>query len=531
MSGGSEAVETALKMARAYHLAKGQGGRSIVIGRRNSYHGNTLGALDASGKAPLRKPYTPWLGRFLHVSAAYEFRCENPQHPHGCGAWQAAELEKMIASYGEDTVAAFIAEPIVGRHARRGRARRRLLAGDRRGLPAPRRGADRRRGDDRVRPDGLVVRHGPLGRPAGHPHGGEGDDRAATCRSGSPPRRAASTRRSPAGPGFVHGFTWSHNALGAAAGLAVLGELKAGLVDRSRELGARLLDGLRDALADAPTVGDVRGLGLMIGIELVRDRETNEPFPRVRRRSPSASCEAARESGLLLYSSTGHVDGTNGDLVMLGPPFSISDEDATPAPRADDRRRPQPSRERRRRADPLPRGPDLRPRARSSAPAGPGPADLGPDRRDGPGPARRRRGAAAASRPPTRSSGSSTRRSTSRRRRPPGAGRRATGPGSATARGTTRSSTGCTRPARSSPAPPWRPPAPSGAASGSTRSTPRAASITRCPPGRAASASTTTRPSRSPGCSGKAPSGSPTSTSTSTTATASRRSSGTSPAC
>jgi adenosylmethionine-8-amino-7-oxononanoate aminotransferase len=114
VSGGSEAVETAVKMARAYHLAQGRGGRSIVIGRRGSYHGNTLGALDASGKAPLRKPYTPWLGRFLHVSAAYEFRCENPQHPHGCGAWQAAELEKMVASYGEDTVAAFIGEPISG---------------------------------------------------------------------------------------------------------------------------------------------------------------------------------------------------------------------------------------------------------------------------------------------------------------------------------------------------------------------------------------------------------------------------------
>ena len=101
-------------MARAYHLAKGKGGRSIVIGRRNSYHGNTLGALDASGKAPLRKPYTPWLGRFLHVSAAYEYRCENPQHPHGCGAWHAAELDKMIDSYDEDTVAAFIAEPVSG---------------------------------------------------------------------------------------------------------------------------------------------------------------------------------------------------------------------------------------------------------------------------------------------------------------------------------------------------------------------------------------------------------------------------------
>ena len=83
VSGGSEAVETALKLARAYHLARGEPSRFVVIGRRSAYHGNTLGALDASGKEPLRKPYTPWLGRFLHAPAAYEYRCENPQHPDG----------------------------------------------------------------------------------------------------------------------------------------------------------------------------------------------------------------------------------------------------------------------------------------------------------------------------------------------------------------------------------------------------------------------------------------------------------------
>ena len=85
VSGGSESVETALKMTRAYHLARGAPGRVTVIARRSSYHGNTLGALDASGKEALRKPYTPWLGRFLHAPAAYEYRCENPAHPDGCG--------------------------------------------------------------------------------------------------------------------------------------------------------------------------------------------------------------------------------------------------------------------------------------------------------------------------------------------------------------------------------------------------------------------------------------------------------------
>jgi adenosylmethionine-8-amino-7-oxononanoate aminotransferase len=327
VSGGSEAVETAVKMARAYHLAKGQGGRSIVIGRRGSYHGNTLGALDASGKAPLRKPYTPWLGRFLHVSAAYEFRCENPRHPHGCGAWQAAELEKMIASYGEETVAAFIAEPVAG--ATLGAA-----------VPAddywPSIAEVCRRHDVVLIADEVMTGFGRTGRWFGMDHWDVEPD-ILTAGKGTtsgyvPFGFAAASGRVhetiAAGPGFVHGFTWSHNALGAAAGLAVLGELKAGLVDRSRELGSRLLEGLRTELADAPAVGDVRGLGLMIGIELVRDRETNEPFRRVDTVAERI-LHAARESGLLLYSSTGHVDGTNGDLVMLGPPFSITDDDAS----------------------------------------------------------------------------------------------------------------------------------------------------------------------------------------------------------
>jgi adenosylmethionine-8-amino-7-oxononanoate aminotransferase len=327
VSGGSEAVETALKMARAYHLAKGQTGRSVVISRRGSYHGNTLGALDASGKAPLRKPYTPWLGRFLHVSAAYEFRCENPQHPHGCGAWQAAELEKMIASYGEDTVAAFIAEPISG--ATLGAA---VPTDDY--WPAI---AEVCRAHDVVLiADEVMTGFGRTGRWFGMDHWDIRPDILTAGKgttSGYVPFgfAAASGRVHETivgGPGFVHGFTWSHNALGAAAGLAVLGELKAGLVDRSRELGARLLHGLRTELADAPAVGDVRGLGLLIGIELVRDRESNEPFRRADRAAERV-LESARESGLLLYSSTGHVDGTNGDLVVLGPPLSLSDEEAT----------------------------------------------------------------------------------------------------------------------------------------------------------------------------------------------------------
>jgi hypothetical protein len=129
-------------------------------------------------------------------------------------------------------------------------------------------------------------------------------------------------------PGFVHGFTWSHNGLGAAVGSATLRRLREdGLVDRAAKLGERLLRDLRAALAESPVVGDVRGLGMMMGIELVKDRSTKEPFDR-RERATERVVAAARERGLLMYSSTGHVDGNDGDLIMLGPPFILSEEEA-----------------------------------------------------------------------------------------------------------------------------------------------------------------------------------------------------------
>jgi len=127
--------------------------------------------------------------------------------------------------------------------------------------------------------------------------------------------------------GFVHGFTWSHNGVGAATAAAVLKLLREeNLVDASRTQGERLLKDLASALADSPVVGDVRGLGLMVGIELVADRSTKAPFGRSEQVTERVVA-AARDLGLLLYSSTGHVDGTDGDLVMLGPPFVITDDE------------------------------------------------------------------------------------------------------------------------------------------------------------------------------------------------------------
>jgi adenosylmethionine-8-amino-7-oxononanoate aminotransferase len=125
--------------------------------------------------------------------------------------------------------------------------------------------------------------------------------------------------------GFVHGFTHSHSVVGAAVGRAVLAKLKAGsLVEASREKGERLSKELSAALADDPHVGDIRGLGLMIGVELVEDRDSKRPLPRTARAAERVIARA-KESGLILYPSTGCADGTNGDLIMLGPPFGITE--------------------------------------------------------------------------------------------------------------------------------------------------------------------------------------------------------------
>ncbi|MEW6059253.1 MAG: aminotransferase class III-fold pyridoxal phosphate-dependent enzyme [Actinomycetota bacterium] len=324
VSGGSEAVETAIKLARTYHLARGED-RTVVIGRRASYHGNSLGALDAGGKETLRRPYAPWLGRFAHVDAAYEYRCTMPDHPKRCGAQHAEALDRTIREIGADKVTAFIAEPVVG--ATLGAA-----------VPTddywPAVVGICRNHDVLLIADEVMTGFGRTGRWFGMDHWGVRPD-IITCGKGSTSGYWPFGFTAASGPvfdtvrpkGFVHGFTWSHNGVGAAVAHAALRALRDGdLVEASRAKGELLLEELSSAFADSPIVGDVRGIGLMVGIELVADRASKAPFPRSDRVTERVVA-AARDRGLLLYSSTGHADGVNGDLVMLGPPFVISDEE------------------------------------------------------------------------------------------------------------------------------------------------------------------------------------------------------------
>jgi len=325
VSGGSEAIETALKMARAYHVARGEPEREIVIGRWGSYHGNTLGALDLSGRKPLRQPYEGWLGRFRHVSAAYPYRAGDPDaHATGSAEEAAAELDRVISAAGPSRVCAFVAEPIVGatlgvvgpppgywpavadvcrRHGV-------LLVADEVMTGFGRTGRWFAMDGFGVRPDILVAAKGATG---GYwPFGFAAADRTVY----------ETIRHSGV---FVHGFTHSHSAVGAAVAREVLRILRdEDLVARSARQGELLATELHRALDAHPNAGEVRSAGLMAAVELVADRETRRPFRRSRQIAERVLA-AGRRCGVLFYSGTGNADGVDGDIVMVGPPFVVTD--------------------------------------------------------------------------------------------------------------------------------------------------------------------------------------------------------------
>ncbi|MFI5261836.1 MAG: aspartate aminotransferase family protein [Candidatus Limnocylindrales bacterium] len=329
VSGGSEAIETALKMARAYHLARGQRDRWVVVARWGSYHGNTLGALDLSGRKPLRRPYEGWLGRFRHVSAAYPYRAaDDAAQALGTAEELAAELDGLLARAEPDSVAAFVAEPIVGATL---------------GAVEPPDGywpavADvcRRHGVLLIA-DEVMTGFGRTGRWFGMDHFGVQPDILAAAKgvtSGYAPFGFAAASGEVyetirGGGPFTHGFTFSHSPVGAAAAREVLDILTTErLVEASAAKGSHLVGLLRERLGDHPNVGQIRGRGLFVGLELVADRSTRATFPRAARLVERVLA-AARERGLLLYSGTGMANGLDGDMVLLGPPFVISQPEMT----------------------------------------------------------------------------------------------------------------------------------------------------------------------------------------------------------
>ncbi len=326
-SGGSESIEAALKLARQYFVEIGQPARRHFIARRQSYHGNTLGALAIGGNAWRREPFLPLLIEAHHVSPCYAYREQRAGESEEAFAQRLAdELENRILELGPETVAAFVAETVVGATAGavppvRAYFRKVRAVCDKYGVllildeimsGMGRTGHLFACEEDGVAPDILTIAKG-LG--AGYqPIGATlASDRIYDAIVG--------------GTGFFqHGHTYIGHATACAAALEVQRVIaEEGLLDNVRERGEQLRAQLRERFADHQAVGDVRGRGLFVGVEFVADRGTKQPF------DPSLRLHAAlrREAmarGLMVYPMGGTVDGRQGDHVLLAPPFICSAE-------------------------------------------------------------------------------------------------------------------------------------------------------------------------------------------------------------
>lgn len=329
VSGGSEAIEAAIKLARQYFVELGQPHRTRFIARRQGYHGNTLGALSASGNPFRQQPYQPLLSdAFIHVSPAFAYHYQRATETEAeyC-ARLVAEIENEFERVGPSMVAAFLAEPVVGATAgavtapagyfkavrdicdRHGA----LLILDEVMCGMGRTGTLHAWEQEEVAPDLQCVAKG-LG-------GGYQPIGAVLVQS-----RIIDTLTSGSGS-FVHGHTYLAHPVACAAALAVQRVIAAdNLLDRVQLLGSLLRDRLQDRFGQHAHVGDIRGRGLFQAIEIVEDRESKTPFP-VDRDIAARIKAAALARGLICYPMNGTKDGREGDHVLLAPPYIASEDD------------------------------------------------------------------------------------------------------------------------------------------------------------------------------------------------------------
>jgi adenosylmethionine-8-amino-7-oxononanoate aminotransferase len=322
---GSEAVESALKVALQYWDARGRAGKKRFIARERSYHGNTLGALSVSGFLDRRRPFEGSLLDVAFVSAANAYRPLGGLGGAELVAALAGELEERILSLGAENLAAFILEPVVG-------AAGGVVPPPQGYLAAVRAVCDRHEvlliadevmcGSGRcgtwsaLEPDGVCADILAIGKGLA----GGYIPLAATIAS-----RAVGDAIHAEHGAILTGHTYSGHTAACAAGLAVQRMIaRESLIQRVRVRGAALLEELRAALSSFETVGDVRGRGFFIGIEIVRDPLTREPFAPERRMSQTIG-QHAFEDGLIVYPCAGHVGGVQGDTVIIAPPYNASE--------------------------------------------------------------------------------------------------------------------------------------------------------------------------------------------------------------
>ncbi len=325
LSGGSESIEAAIKLARQYYLESGQSQRWRVIARWHSYHGNTLGALSLTGRIGMRRPYLPLLIDFPHFPPPYCYRCPFGLSYPECELECARSLENLIQMEGPETISAVIVEPIIG-------ATVGAVVPPDGYLPSIRRICERY--GILFIDDEVMTGMGRTGRWFAVEHWGVSPDIMVLGKGmsgGYFPLSAMITRgefvdrlKEKTG-GFVHGHTYSHHPVACAVGLAVLEHIKKNqLVEQCASRGEYLLKRLEELKAFS-FVGDVRGKGLMTAIEFVKDQRTKEPFLRTKKFTERV-IDLAFENGLVLYPGTGFVDGVNGDMVMVGPPLIIEED-------------------------------------------------------------------------------------------------------------------------------------------------------------------------------------------------------------
>jgi adenosylmethionine-8-amino-7-oxononanoate aminotransferase len=325
MATGSEAVETAVKLARQIHLERGEPQRYRLISRWKSYHGLSLGALAATGRTGFRTPYAPMLPESHHIPAPYCYRCSYGLAHPSCGLRCAEALDELILELGPATVSAFLAETVSGATLAavippKGYFARIREICDRHGVllildevlcGLGRTGRWFASEHFTVVPDLVTMGKGLAGGSIGLSAVGVQTRWFDAVRAGS--------------GAFVHGGTFSHHQVACAAGNAVLDILeREALVARVASLGAQLGEMLRQRLGSHPHVGDIRGIGFLWGVEFVADRRSRKPLPR-KERIAERIWNHLYADGVLLYKTMG-LAGIDGDAMIVGPPFIIDEE-------------------------------------------------------------------------------------------------------------------------------------------------------------------------------------------------------------
>jgi len=332
-SGGSEATETAIKLVRQYHLETGQMERYRVLSRRQSYHGSTLGAMTVSGNVARRAPYEPLIADWGHIAPCFCYHCPFEKTFPQCELACADDLQAHLDGNKKNDAAAFIFEPVVGATL---------------GAAVPPDGYVThiaeicRKNGILLIADEVMTGMGRTGKAFAVEHWGVEPDMILVGKgiaSGYAPLGAVlvSARVVDAferGSGaFMHGFTYQAHPVSTAAGNAVFDYLESlKLFDRVTPAGQNLRQALTSLLTH-PHVGDVRGLGLLFGVEFVKDKATREPFPKSHNIAEKIR-QACLEENVLTYPTQGCVDGLRGDHILLAPPYTISPEESAQITRA-----------------------------------------------------------------------------------------------------------------------------------------------------------------------------------------------------